>query len=583
MRLGINFTHDSSIVITDDYGAVLVAIQEERLSRVKNTTKFPRNALAEGLAYAQAHSHEELKSIHFGTESPYGGIRRVNLSFDTRNYSSFDGQYGYIFPPGHRVPTRLNSSSDEKTIFAQMLFEVFQNLNVDLNKCEIYYENHQRSHAASAWFGSNFTDALVMSLDGHGDGDSGGVFIGTRDGSLKRLARFKELNSFGHLYAAVTERYNFKPLKHEGKITGLAAYGKYSAACEFLNKHISITNGQPEFAIAKSQKRSQIIRLFREFGLSKNSIRGMMELIEISESKTNEYEDLAYAVQYILEKSVLEILNYWSNETGYQQATFAGGVFANVKLNQRIRESELFTDFFVFPAMGDSGIAAGAIWSTLSRQGQKPGKLYNNMFLGPNVSAVPSLEDFNVEQLNELELSERIVNSLLSSDLVGLVIDKMEFGPRALGNRTLLIDPRDARINYEVNKRLNRTEFMPFAPICLENDFLELFQIPLKFDNFKFMTETCKVRDKYKDVFPAAIHVDGTARPQFIPNGANPLLERILIDFKLRTGCPVLINTSLNIHEEPIVSGLGDALKALKTGQIDALATEKLFITLPVV
>ena len=580
MRLGINFTHDSSIVFTDDQGKVLVAVQEERISRVKNTTKFPKNALAAGLAYAQAYADDELKSIHFGTERPFGGIKRVNLSFDNKNFPSFDGQYGYIFPPGFGEPTRIESSSDEKTIFNQMLSEVFQDLNIDLKKCEIYLENHQRSHAASAWFGSSFTDALVVSLDGHGDGDSGGVFIGSKDGSLNRLARFKELNSFGHLYAAVTERYNFKPLKHEGKITGLAAYGKYSAACEFLNKHISIMNGVPEFAIAKSHKQSQLIRVFREFGLSRNSIRDMVELIEICESKTNEYEDLAYAVQYILEKSVLEILDYWSNETGFKQASFAGGVFANVKLNQRIRESELFTDFFVFPAMGDSGIAAGAIWSTLSRQGKKPGKLYNDMFLGPNALSVPSLEDFNVEELSESQLSERIVNSLLSQNLVGIVVDKMEFGPRALGNRTLLIDPRDPKINYEVNKRLNRTEFMPFAPICLESDFLELFQIPLKFNNFKFMTETCKVREKYKDVFPAAIHVDGTARPQFIPSGANPLLERILTDFKLRTGCPVLINTSLNIHEEPIVSDLRDALKALKSGQIDALATEKFFVTL---
>lgn len=580
MRLGINFTHDSSIVFTDDQGKVLVAVQEERLSRIKNTTKFPKNALAAGLAYAQAHSDDELISIHFGTERPFGGIKRVNLSFDNKNFPSFDGQYGYIFPPGFGEPTRRESSSDEKTIFKQMLSEVFQDLNIDLDKCEIYFENHQRSHAASAWFGSNFTDALVVSLDGHGDGDSGGVFIGSKDGSLNRLARFKKLNSFGHLYAAVTQRYNFKPLKHEGKITGLAAYGKYGAACEFLSKHISITDGVPEFAIAKSHKQSQLIRVFREFGLSRNSIRDIVELIEICESKTNEYEDLAYAVQYILEKSVLEILNYWSNETGFKQASFAGGVFANVKLNQRIRESELFTDFFVFPAMGDGGIAAGAIWSTLSRQGKKPGKLYNDMFLGPNALSVPSLEDFKVEELSELHLSEQIVNSLLSHNLVGIVFDKMEFGPRALGNRTLLIDPRDPKINYEVNKRLNRTEFMPFAPICLENDFLELFQIPLKFDNFKFMTETCQVREKYKDVFPAAIHVDGTARPQFIPSGANPLLERILTDFKLRTGCPVLINTSLNIHEEPIVFDLKDALKALKSGQIDALATEKFFITL---
>jgi carbamoyltransferase len=580
MRIGINFTHDSSVVITDSSGTIIVGMQEERLTRVKNTTKFPFRALEECLSFARTVTDEELQSIHFGTEKPYGGIKRVGLSFDKREFPAFDGQYGYIFPPGFRERLNGFAKLNEREIFHVMLTEVFRDLKEDLNNCEIYFENHQRSHAASAWYGSTFESALVLSLDGHGDGDSGGCFVGSPDGSLVRLSRFSELNSFGHLYASVTQRYNFKPLKHEGKITGLAAYGEYSGAAEFLKKHISIENGVPKFAIASSRRHSQLIRMLREFGLGRNSMKDVLELIEIAESKTNEYSDLAYAVQNVLELSVIEILDFWAEKTNLRTATFAGGVFANVKLNQKIRESGLFADFYVFPAMGDSGIAAGAIWSTLSREGIKSKTHLSDVFIGPESNSDVNLDEFAVEYLDPANLSERIVNSLMSQKLVGLILGRMEFGPRALGNRTLLIDPRDAGINVTVNKRLSRTEFMPFAPICLEDDFLSLFHVESAYQNFKYMTETCEVKDEYKAVFPAAIHVDGTARPQFLPQGSNPLLESVIKLFKFKTSCPVLINTSLNIHEEPIVSDLIDALKALKTGQIDALATENQFITI---
>lgn len=222
--------------------------------------------------------------------------------------------------------------------------------------------------------------------------------------------------------------------------------------------------------------------------------------------------------------------------------TAAGGVFANVKLNQIIWEKSHLTDFFVFPAMGDSGIAAGSIWNTLYRLSEEVKPNFKNVYLGNSlIESVDNLDLTGIE-IEEHEgdlLYERIAQLLTQGKLVGVIKGRIEFGPRALCNRTLLIDPRHSKINMEVNRRLNRTEFMPFAPVCMERDFDRIFSTNSQLRNYQFMIQTCFVNDEWVSKISAAVHSDGTARPQVIPTGTDPVIEKILMEFAKLTGCPV--------------------------------------------
>lgn len=576
MRLGINFTHDSSVVLTNNQGEIIFAQQEERINRKKNTTLFPKNSIRTALEISKQNK-EQIESLHFGSKTPYGGIERVLLSFEDENFAAFDGQYGFVFPPGIRNKFSHLKENNSERIFKDKIAELFPELDESKRNIRYFYENHQDSHASSAFFASGFDEALSISLDGHGDGESGSVSVYNTDNKIQSLARFKEINSFGHLYAAVTDRYNFKPLKHEGKITGLAAFGSSSPALELLLNYLEVKNGVPNFHISEKKLKILVGKIIKRSGISRNCIITLKDLIDVAETKTNNYPDLAYAVQEVLNNLVVEIINYWIRESGVSKITAAGGVFANVKLNQIIWEKSHVTDFFVFPAMGDSGIAAGSIWNTLYRLGEEIEPKFKNVYLGNSI--IEPVDNLNLTgiEIEEPEgdlLYKRIAQLLTQGKLVGVIKGRMEFGPRALCNRTLLIDPRHSKINTEVNKRLNRTEFMPFAPVCMERDFDRIFSANLSLRNFQFMTQTCFVQPDWMSKISAAVHSDGTARPQVISTDSDPVIENILTEFEKLTGCPVLINTSLNVHEEPIVNNFSEILPSLKSKSIDYVLFE---------
>ncbi len=576
MKLGINFTHDSSVVLTNNLGEILFAQQEERINRNKNTTLFPKNSIRTAVEISKQNK-EKIESVHFGSKTPFGGIERVLLAFEDEKFASFDGQYGYVFPPGVRNKFSNQNEKNNESIFKEKIADLFPELEEIKQNVRYFYENHQDSHASSAFFASGYSEALAISLDGHGDGESGSVSVYNIEKKIRNLARFKDLNSFGHLYAAVTERYNFKPLKHEGKITGLAAFGNNSPAFELLLNYLEVKNGVPYFRISDSKLKILVGKIIKRSGISRNCIVTLRDLIDVAESKTNNYPDLAFAVQEVLNNLVVEIINYWISESGVSKITAAGGVFANVKLNQIIWEKSYATDFFVFPAMGDSGIAAGSIWNTLYRMGEEVKPKFQNVFLGNSVVESADnldLTGIEIEEPKDNLLYERIAQLLTQGNLVGVIKGRMEFGPRALCNRTLLIDPRHSKVNAEVNKRLNRTEFMPFAPVCMERDFDRIFSSASSQRNYHFMTQTCFVRPDWVSRISAAVHHDGTARPQVIPTGSDQVMEKILVEFEKLTGCSVLINTSLNVHEEPIVNKFSEILPSLRSKSIDYVLFE---------
>ena len=546
-------------------------MSEERLSRIKNHSGVPRrsiNLLLENF-------NDSISNIVIGSDSNIDLRKsRSKISQISNSPSSKEGE-NYPFPvPGFP----RGGVNNPKALIEQAILESSNKLDKDLDFAWI---NHHDSHLGQALSVSTSIPSLLISLDAHGDGESGAVSFKNQN-EITKLTRFKDLDSLGELYSSVTKRYNFKANHHEGKITGLAAFGNYSKAVDVLLKYVSVSSGNIDIKNLKGFKKRFVERAM-PFKLTKKFSTSMDNLISIAEAKSNNYADLAFAVQIVLEESVLEITRYWKNRTNARGLSLAGGVFANVKLNQRLAEELNFESVRIFPNMGDGGISVGGVWTFLSERGllEKKDEVFDNMFLSPslineNEELLASMNKVSYRKIPRSDLPKEIANAISHGRLVGLHVGKMEFGPRALGNRSILIDPRLGNINNIANARLKRTEFMPFAPAVLEEEASAWFN----FDGikdlypFEYMTMTCRVRSEIQGLIPAVVHIDGTARPQIVKRNQTPIYWEVLNEFKNITGIPLVINTSFNVHEEPINYDLTDSISALKRNSLDMIFTE---------
>jgi len=293
--------------------------------------------------------------------------------------------------------------------------------------------------------------------------------------------------------------------------------------------------------------------------------------------------DVAAAYQYVLEQITQEVCEYWVNKTGLRHVAVSGGVNANVKLNQRIHELDGVDGVFVYPNMGDGGCGTGAAMLAFGDK-CRPAPV-DNVYLGPEYS------DEEIEKvLQEKELYferpdsiESQVGDLLSKNhIIARFNGRMEYGPRALGNRSVLYPAQDPKVNLWLNHQLGRTEFMPFAPAVLESEAASLFHnIEGCEKTSEFMTVTFDCTDRMADNCPAAVHVDCTARPQFVTPQSNESFHKIISAYNAITGIPSVINTSFNMHEEPIVCSPQDAVRAFLLGNIDYLAIGSFLVPHP--
>lgn len=572
MLLGLNLSHDSSAALLDKDGTVLYAVSEERVSRIKNHIGIPVKSIKSLLSLSP-----EIDQVVVGTweHISHGDLKRliVNLA---GNPSNKEGDWNQPYP-GYRGTPTLNNKSSTNAFFEEYLRELFREFN--LGSHDFKFINHHLAHLGCALGMTSNKKSLLVSLDGEGDGDSGAV--ASWDGkSINVLSRISALDSLGNLYSAVTDRYNFKPGTHEGKITGLAAYGSNSRAVETLIRHIRVINGVPKIILVNSLK-DKIKRKNRKLlGINGPEAGSIEELISLSEAQTLKYADLAYAIQEVLEKSVLEVLNYWTRYTGINNLAVAGGVFANVKLNQKISEMNEFQNFRVFPNMGDGGLSIGGVWAHLSRNNVSiQTNLMSSIYLAPTTEIEDNLildelrnrRDFLIKNFSNEICATKCAQDIADGLVVALHMGRMEFGPRALGNRSILVDPRLKEVVDKLNRRLNRTEFMPFAPVVIHEMANEYFRLPRDITSMENMTITCLVQDKYVDLLPAITHVDKTARPQIVNKESNIQLYRIISEFKKITDLGILVNTSLNRHEEPINYKLSDSINAFNKDSFDVL------------
>lgn len=565
--LGITDGQTSGAAIVVD-GKIVAAVNEERLVRLKQARGFPRTSIKavlqmagmnpsdiDGVAVAQ-------RNMEFRNEvAPWNGWfeERQNLR-DSHNV---------FFNIASKFSRVANDVPGLKNLYYQMRQPLYRERRATIKKimqeefsiyCPVEFVNHHLSHAASAYYTSPFSDALVITMDGGGDGSSSHVYVGKK-GHLKNLTSVASYDSVGNYYAYVTALCGFKAKKHEGKITGLAAHGR-PIYYEMLNQLIAIENGRP-------------------VNTGKVLFQSAMEKIKKAIGPSFSHEDLAASIQKLSEDLCRSYVKYWMEKTNSSRLALAGGLFANVRINQEINELPEVAGLFVHPGMSDEGLAVGAalgMWADrLHKQGEEVRwKPVQDVYLGwefRGTEIQDEIERMGFAYQYRDEIEKEIAALLAQGYVVARYNGRMEYGPRALGNRSILYHPCDSRVNDWLNKNLVRTEFMPFAPSTLAEYADKCFlNIKGAVDSARFMTITFHCSDWMKKTCPGVVHIDGTARPQLVRKIDNESYYKILKEFHNLTGLPSVINTSFNMHEEPIVCSPHDALRAFDQGHLDYLA-----------
>ena len=555
--------HDGTAALFDDY-RFLSAIQLERLSRIKGDGGgIPEPCIDEALGIAGL------------TRKEVDAVILSRASFPVRYYKHFNT----LKRIDHRVKQvfgqeKLKDMCSElrkakvgkaEDIFDAQAFLSDYGFRPDV---KVAFSNHHKAHALSALFFTDWDNALLYTADGCGDNVHYSHRI-LKDGKLKclfggdeNLLTDRRVDSLGLAYGYATQALGYRMNRHEGKLTGLAAYGK-PTLLESLGKHFTV-NGEgvisSDFA-SDTAMRDEIERL----------------------AKDAEPADVAASIQQLLEDRIFESVSKLVKKHGVRKIGLAGGVFANVRLNRLLCEGTNAEEIFIFPGMGDEGITVGGILEfLLARDGlnawlENRYRLENVYFGRDHNDRIDSVLEGH-KRVKRLVGDPVQVSAALLTDgkVVAIYEGRMEFGPRALGARSILASPFDNGINESINKRLQRTEFMPFAPYILAEDAEEVFEITdANRYAARFMTITTAVHDEWRKKIPAVVHVDGTARPQIITQDENALYADILKAFKEKSGLPVLVNTSFNAHEEPIINTPEECLQALIDDRVDYVVTRK--------
>lgn len=541
--LGINYSgmHDSALAIVSPEGRPLFALSLERVSRVKQDGRFP-SQLLEQMPW------DKIDSVALSVESEY----LAKDSLDSR------------FHPKERINKTSGDRSHGDEFFA---------LIEQIDK-PIRFFPHHLCHAASAFWVSEFTNALCLVYDGGMANEDwfGAVYQADRSQGIQPLDQFAAHHSanVAYLYSTVTALLGFSPLKHEGKITGLAAHGQHNPECiTALENWLASPEVVDGISYWQHMYSCDQVPVLKTHQANIQALR--QQLNQFSD------KDLAYAVQLIAEQHIVEILKAL-REAGFSEKhiCLSGGLFANVKINQRVSEFG-FESVFVSPPMSDDGTALGAALQLASENPDFKPQPLSHVYLG-NGSSEQQIDELLKQQgiavtdTQGQDDAEVLAQLLADEKIVAVFQGACEFGPRALGNRSILASASDADINRRLNQRLQRTEFMPFAPMCLMEDCHSLFDHMQGLEHTaQFMTITADCKPIMAERCPAVVHCDNTARPQLVTAEQQPLIHQVISRYKAKTGNPAIVNTSFNVHEEPIIGSAEDALKGFFESGLDYL------------
>lgn len=569
--LGLSVSHDSSVSILRDE-QIVVAINEERYSRRKMTCGFPVLALQEAfrisgvapgdidlVALAGRETREEQPVTNDFTfhDGSVAGSMRV-----AETLSSLPGGAALMRSDTlMRLHSGLNGwlTRGTRARFREIL------RGVGIRAPLVRYDHHD-CHLAAAYFTSGWEeDCLLISNDGWGDGLCAKVAIGS-GGQIRTLSRNTFYNSLGAYYNFATHFCGFNKIYHAGKTTGLAAYGDADRTLPYFRDRIPWVASQGRY-VNRGKLFRNALREFHEY------FRGV------------EAQDVAAGAQKHLEQVIQAMAKHFVHRTGHSRVALVGGIHANVRANQVVAELPAVEQVYVFPHMGDGGLGLGAAYlGYASRCGTKviPRRL-ETLYLGSGYSdedVEATLRQEGIAYTSPDDVNGEIARFLSRGCIVARCAGRMEYGPRALCNRSILYEATHPDVNRWLNHQLQRTEFMPFAPVIRDIDAVDFFD---RYDvrtahTAQFMTITYNVTDRCRREAPAVVHIDGTARPQIVHSGVNDDAYQILTRYKELTGNSILVNTSFNMHNEPIVCTPQDAISAYRRGNLDVLVLNRFLI-----
>jgi carbamoyltransferase len=549
--LGISeLDNDSGAVLVRD-GQVVGAANEERFTRVKQQAGVPFQTINWLLRSAGA-TIADLDRVIVVRQDVHSEYSSTLRALDDVHWFSYPGDV--LTKTLNYGVWKFRNYGRTRTLHERCNQELIDwTLESHLDPARVERANHHFMHAACAYYGSGFEQALAFTVDGQGDGQTATLYWCDR-GTFRQVHEVRLPHSAGAFYAAITKAAGYRPARHEGKITGLAAHGHPDDEClAFASRQLYNVNGTFEAPYVYGSY-PQLTRLMKRKGP----------------------ELLAYAYQHVLEDVLVTYVRQYARRTGARNLCAAGGVCANVRLNQKLFEIPEIERVFVFPHMSDGGLGWGAAMWAWHRDKPYEPRAIHDVYWGPCFSddAIAQVLDARgVRYSRPADLERRMADLLADGELIARFQGAMEFGPRALCHRSILYQPTDPTVNKWLNEQLHRTEFMPFAPVTLEEE------APTLYRNFSgaehaanFMTITFDCTADMARSCPAVVHIDGTARPQTVRRDLDASTYRVLSIYRERTGLASIINTSFNMHEEPIVCTPDDAVRSCRDARFRYLA-----------
>ena len=581
--LGISaFYHDSAATLIID-GEIIAAAQEERFTRKKHDNSFPANAINYVLSHSNLKMSDIDKIVFY--EKPFLKFERLletYVAFAPRGFKSFS----------KAMPIWLK----EKLFQKQLLLENLRKLgDKNLTEKKLFFSEHHLSHAASAFFPSPFDEAIILTADGVGEWATTTVAIG-KGSNLKIEKEIHFPHSLGLLYSAFTYYVGFKVNSGEYKLMGLAPYGKPIYKDLIVNNLIHIKEDGSfrlnqdyfNYATGLTMTNNNFDKLFGQ-KVRKNE----------KDKITQFHMDIASSIQKVTEDIMIKLVRNLSEVYKIPNLCLAGGVALNCVANGKILKEKIFKNIWIQPAAGDAGGSLGACLAYWHLELDKDRKIekedsMKGSYLGPEYSQEEIVQVLkklgaNFEVYEDEELSLITAKSLSDGDAIGWFQGRMEFGPRALGGRSILGDPRSESMQKNLNLKVKyRESFRPFAPSVIYEEVKDWFNIDCKSPYMLFVAEIVdnkqkKISKEQEGLFgidklnvkrseiPAVTHVDYSARVQTVHKETNPKFYKLLLKFKELTGCPVIVNTSFNVRGEPIVNTPNDAFNCFMGTELDKL------------
>lgn len=582
--LGISaYYHDSAACLIVD-GEIIAAAQEERFTRKKHDASFPANAIN----YCMAEAKIDAKSVDYVVfyDKPFLKFERLletYLAFAPRGFKSFVTS----------LPVWLKDKLFQKSVITNALN---QHLGMEIDWEEkLLFSEHHLSHAASAFFPSPFASAAVLTMDGVGEWTSTSLALGHGNA----LSVHKEIHfphSLGLLYSAITYYTGFRVNSGEYKVMGLAPYGEPKYA-KIIKDHLIDIKEDGSFALD--------MRYF-DYCTGLTMTNGHFDSLfggppRKQESLLTQREmDIAASVQEVTEEVVIKLARNIAHTTGHKNLCLAGGVALNCVANGKLLREHLFDQIWIQPAAGDAGGAIGAALGAYHIMLDQPRKVSNELdgmkgsYLGPEYSQKDITERLSrceavFETHSDEDIIEQTAQALAAGKAIGWMSGRMEFGPRALGGRSIIADPRSPAMQRTLNLKVKyRESFRPFAPSVLREDLHEWFEMDTDSPYMLLVADVAKIKrrpmladeqglfgiDKLnisRSEIPAVTHVDYSARVQTVHEQTNPRYYKLIKRFKDLTGCPIIVNTSFNVRGEPIVCSPEDAFRCFMGTELDVL------------